>query len=104
MDYHIASHSTRGNKYGNEYSFLNDGWTTLLPPAATSQELGNPDEDVNSIHVDAHARINGVVQRGSVAHRVSLSPVDDLLSVVQEKGAEEKKTPVHGHRVETSSH
>ena len=79
---------------------------TLLPPASSrSKDLSNSDEDVDGIHVDAHAGIDGVEGSHAVAvGRMSLRLVDDLLSVVEHEGPEEDEATIHGHAVETSSH
>ena len=79
--------------------------SNLLSPSATSsQKLGDPNEDVDGVHVDAHAGVDRIKRRSSVSYRVSLSSVDDLLSVVQHESSEEDEATVHGHAVETCSH
>ena len=61
--------------------------------------------NVDGVHVDAHAGIDGVEGGNTIAvWWMSLSLVDDLLSVVQHEGAEEDEAAVHGDTVEASSH
>ena len=80
-------------------------FTSLPPASARSKDLSNSDENVDGIHVDAHAGVDGVEGSHAVAMgRMSLSLVDDLLSVVEHEGSEEDEAAIHGHAVETSSH
>ena len=60
----------------------------LLLPAPSGQQLGDPDEDVDRVHVDADAGVDRVEGRGTVVVGVPLSLVDNLLGVVQQEGAE----------------
>ena len=61
----------------------------LLPPVPTTgQHHGNPDEDVDGVHVDADRGIDRVKGRSSIVGGVVLSLVDHFLGVVQQEGAE----------------
>ena len=67
----------------------------LLPPVATpSKHHCNPDEDVDSVHVDADGGVDGVEGRCSVVGRVVLCFVDNFLGVVQQEGAKLKKIEI----------
>ena len=64
----------------------------LLPPVATpSKHHCNPDEDVDSVHVDADGGVDGVEGRCPVVGRMVLCFVDNFLGVVQQEGAKLKK-------------
>merc|ERR1719330_66412 len=74
----------------------------LLPSVTPGQELGDPDEDVDSVHVDAYAGIDRVEGRCSVANRMPLCLVDNLLSIIQQESSKQNKSPVHCHAVHAS--
>ena len=90
-------------RQGNQY--LSPFHISLSPASARSKNLGNSDEDVDGVHVDGHAGVDGVEGSHTVSMgRMSLSLVDDLLSVVEHESSEEDETSIHGHTVEASSH
>merc|ERR550534_3169760 len=76
----------------------------LLPlVAATGKHHGNPDEDVDGVHVDADRGIDRVKGRSSIVGGVVLSLVDHFLSVVEQEGAEQDKAAIDSDAVHAST-
>ena len=60
----------------------------LLPPVSTpSKHHCNPDEDVDSVHVDSNGGVNRVKGGSSIVGGVVLRLVDHFLGVVEQEGA-----------------
>ena len=64
------------------------------------KDLGDPDEDVEGVGVDANAVVNGVVFLDS-PNGMILGSVDDLLGVVEHEPTEKDQTAVQGQRVDS---
>ena len=74
----------------------------LLSSASSlhGKNLGDPDEDVQCVGVDANAVVNGVVLLNSPNGMV-LGSVDDLLGVVEHEPTEQDQTTVQCQRVDS---
>ena len=70
--------------------------------SVAGEDRGDPNEDVDCVQVNADAGVDGVEGGSAVAgRRMALSLVNDFLCVVQQEGAKEDQSAVHGNAVQS---
>ena len=94
--------SSPDKKQPNDEFYEKFFFVFLFPSASSlhGKNLGDPDEDVEGVGVDANAVVNGVVLLNSPNGMV-LGSVDDLLGVVEHESTEQDQTAIQCQRVDS---